>query len=403
MSCGLFRDASVGRLLRTPCLCRAKQPASRRTARHSGLNPQQQASRNLPRFWPEVSSLDRPSLQRRPKYGCVSSDHLRRLGRPACAGSEIYLWCCQGSASARRFCSFGRTWSSHPACPSRRSRCRRALHAQGCRSTSARMSKISGERLMQLGMIGLGRMGANIVRRLMSKGHRCVVFDTDAKAREALANEGAIAAGSLAEVVKALSEKPRAVWIMLPAGRITEETVERLGALLERDDIIIDGGNTFYKDDIRRARTLFTKGIRYLDCGTSGGVWGVERGYCMMIGGPDAAFDHCSILVPRRWRRIRSWMNSPVTCRIPARGGGRSRLQSRRRLPPMCSRRHCLPVSVRASSTRSQKRCCRRCASVSAAMPREASPVIPNQSPKTCRAALRVVTRPSSVQLCHVR
>src|SRR5262249_10850994 len=106
---------------------------------------------------------------------------------------------------------------------------------------------------------------------------RGAVFDTDAKAREALANEGAIAAGSLAEVVKALSEKPRAVWIMLPAGRITEETVERLGALLERDDIIIDGGNTFYKDDIRRARTLFTKGIRYLDCGTSGGVWGVER------------------------------------------------------------------------------------------------------------------------------
>jgi 6-phosphogluconate dehydrogenase len=154
------------------------------------------------------------------------------------------------------------------------------------------MSKISGERLMQLGMIGLGRMGANIVRRLMSKGHHCVVFDTNAKVREALAKEGATAAGSLAEVVKALSEKPRAVWVMLPAGRITEETVERLGALLEPNDIIIDGGNTFYKDDIRRARTLFTKGIRYLDCGTSGGVWGVERGYCMMIGGPDAAFDH---------------------------------------------------------------------------------------------------------------
>jgi 6-phosphogluconate dehydrogenase len=154
------------------------------------------------------------------------------------------------------------------------------------------MSKISGERLMQLGMIGLGRMGANIVRRLMSKGHHCVDFDTNTKVREALAKEGATAAGSLAEVVKALSEKPRAVWVMLPAGRITEETVERLGALLEPNDIIIDGGNTFYKDDIRRARTLFTKGIRYLDCGTSGGVWGVERGYCMMIGGPDAAFDH---------------------------------------------------------------------------------------------------------------
>ena len=109
---------------------------------------------------------------------------------------------------------------------------------------------------MQLGMIGLGRMGANIVRRLMSKGHHCVVFDTNAKVREALAKEGATAAGSLTEVVKALSEKPRAVWVMLPPVEITEETVERLGALLEPGDIIIDGGNTFYKDDIRRAEQL---------------------------------------------------------------------------------------------------------------------------------------------------
>jgi 6-phosphogluconate dehydrogenase len=145
---------------------------------------------------------------------------------------------------------------------------------------------------MQLGMIGLGRMGANIVRRLMSKKHHCVVFDTNAKAREALAKEGATAAGSLAEVVKALSEKPRAVWVMLPAGQNTEDTVERLGALLESDDIIIDGGNTFYKDDIRRARSLAAKRIHYVDCGTSGGIWGVERGYCMMIGGPKAAVDH---------------------------------------------------------------------------------------------------------------
>jgi 6-phosphogluconate dehydrogenase len=145
---------------------------------------------------------------------------------------------------------------------------------------------------MQLGMIGLGRMGANIVRRLMSNKHHCVVFDTNVKAREALSKEGATAAGSLAELVKALSERPRAVWVMLPAGRITEETVERLGALLEPDDIIIDGGNTFYKDDIRRAQTLRAKSIHYVDCGTSGGVWGVERGYCLMIGGPKAAVDH---------------------------------------------------------------------------------------------------------------
>jgi 6-phosphogluconate dehydrogenase len=143
---------------------------------------------------------------------------------------------------------------------------------------------------MQLGMIGLGRMGGNIVRRLMKAGHQCVVFDTNAKPREALAKEGASAAGSLAEMVKALG-KPRALWVMLPAGQITEETIERLSGLLERNDIIIDGGNSFYKDDIRRAKKLADKGIRYVDCGTSGGVWGIDRGYCMMIGGPKDAVD----------------------------------------------------------------------------------------------------------------
>lgn len=144
---------------------------------------------------------------------------------------------------------------------------------------------------MQIGVVGLGRMGANISRRLMRAGHGCVVFDIDAKAREALAKDGAKAAGSLPEMVKAL-EKPRAVWVMLPAGRITEETVAQLGDLLEQDDIIIDGGNSFYKDDIRRARQLAGKRIRYVDCGTSGGVWGIDRGYCMMIGGPKATVEH---------------------------------------------------------------------------------------------------------------
>ena len=144
---------------------------------------------------------------------------------------------------------------------------------------------------MQIGVIGLGRMGGNMSRRLIKAGHHCVVFDANVKPREALAREGATAAGSLAEVVKALGEKPRAVWVMLPAGRITEETVERLGGLLEPDDIIIDGGNSFYKDDIRRAKKLAEKRIRYVDCGTSGGVWGIERGYCMMIGGQKEAVD----------------------------------------------------------------------------------------------------------------
>jgi 6-phosphogluconate dehydrogenase len=145
---------------------------------------------------------------------------------------------------------------------------------------------------MQIGIVGLGRMGGNISRRLMKAGHRCVAFDANAKTREALAKEGAVAAGSLAEMVKALGERPRAVWVMLPAGRITEETVERLGSLLEPDDIVIDGGNSYYKDDIRRAKKLAEKRIRYVDCGTSGGVWGIERGYCMMIGGPKEAVDH---------------------------------------------------------------------------------------------------------------
>jgi len=144
---------------------------------------------------------------------------------------------------------------------------------------------------MQIGVIGLGHMGGNISRRLMKAGHQCVVFDANATPREELAKEGATAVGSLEMVVKALGEKPRAVWVMLPAGRITEETVERLGGLLEADDIVVDGGNSYYKDDIRRAKKLAEKRIRYVDCGTSGGVWGIERGYCMMIGGSKEAAD----------------------------------------------------------------------------------------------------------------
>ena len=145
---------------------------------------------------------------------------------------------------------------------------------------------------MQIGVIGLGRMGSNIARRVMKAGHRTVVFDLDARARAGLARDGAAAAASLEAVVAALDEKPRVVWIMLPAGKITEDTVAQFGALLSPGDIIIDGGNTFYKDDIRRAKSLAEKGIVYIDCGTSGGVWGLDRGYCLMIGGPKAAVAH---------------------------------------------------------------------------------------------------------------
>lgn len=145
---------------------------------------------------------------------------------------------------------------------------------------------------MQIGVIGLGRMGGNICRRLMKAGHHCVVYDTNVKSRETLAQEGALAATSLMDMAKALEERPRAVWVMLPAGRITEETIEQLGSLLAPDDIIIDGGNSLYKDDIRRAKKLAEKHILYVDSGTSGGVWGIDRGYCMMIGGPKEAVDY---------------------------------------------------------------------------------------------------------------
>jgi 6-phosphogluconate dehydrogenase len=136
---------------------------------------------------------------------------------------------------------------------------------------------------MQLGMVGLGRMGANMVRRLMQAGHRCTVFDMFPKAVEVLAKEGATGASSLADFVKKL-EKPRAIWLMVPAA-VVDQTIADFLPLLEADDTLIDGGNSYYVDDIRRANELCSKGVHYVDVGTSGGVWGLERGYCMMIGG----------------------------------------------------------------------------------------------------------------------
>ena len=144
---------------------------------------------------------------------------------------------------------------------------------------------------MQLGMIGLGRMGGNIVRRLLRAGHACVVYDANPKSVAELAALGATPATSLEDLVAKLDQRPRAAWVMLPAGEITEATVATLGGLLAPMDILIDGGNSNFKDDVRRARELATKGIRYMDVGTSGGVWGLERGYCLMIGGARAAFE----------------------------------------------------------------------------------------------------------------
>jgi 6-phosphogluconate dehydrogenase len=142
---------------------------------------------------------------------------------------------------------------------------------------------------MQLGMIGLGRMGANLVRRLMRDGHRCVAYDVNADAVKGLAGEGATGADSLADFVAKL-DRPRNIWIMVPAG-IVEQTLTQLRPLLQHDDVIIDGGNSYYRDDIVRAKELKAYGIHYVDCGTSGGVWGLDRGYCLMIGGEDAVVE----------------------------------------------------------------------------------------------------------------
>jgi 6-phosphogluconate dehydrogenase len=143
---------------------------------------------------------------------------------------------------------------------------------------------------MQLGMIGLGRMGANIVRRLMRDGHECVVYDVNEDAIKELESDGATGARSLEELVGKLTP-PRAVWLMVPAGKITEDNVQELAKILDSGDTMIDGGNSYYRDDIRRSEQVAKQGVEYLDCGTSGGVWGLERGYCLMVGGDRDAFD----------------------------------------------------------------------------------------------------------------
>ena len=162
---------------------------------------------------------------------------------------------------------------------------------------------------MQLGMIGLGRMGANMVRRLMRGSHECVVWDVNPANVKQLADEGAMGAQSLDDFISKLSQ-PRAVWIMVPAGNATEKTVIDLAARMAAEDIIIDGGNSYFKDDARRSRALHDKGINYVDVGTSGGVWGLERGYCMMIGGPEETVHHLDpifkTLAPGRGNIVRT-------------------------------------------------------------------------------------------------
>jgi 6-phosphogluconate dehydrogenase len=144
---------------------------------------------------------------------------------------------------------------------------------------------------MQIGMIGLGRMGANLVRRLMRDGHTCVVYDVDTDAVASLTSDGAAAATSVSDLIEQLAA-PRAVWVMVPAGDITGKTIEELATHMATGDMIIDGGNSYYRDDMRRAGELSERGINLVDCGTSGGVWGIERGYCLMIGGDTDVVEH---------------------------------------------------------------------------------------------------------------
>ena len=139
---------------------------------------------------------------------------------------------------------------------------------------------------MQLGMVGLGKMGANMAQRLMHGGHECVAFDLNPQNVKKLVSEGAVGSSSLDDFIKKLST-PRAVWIMVPAGEPTEQTVNELAKRLDAGDVIIDGGNSYFKDDVRRSKTLLQKGIFYVDVGTSGGIWGIDRGYCLMLGGPE--------------------------------------------------------------------------------------------------------------------
>ena len=143
---------------------------------------------------------------------------------------------------------------------------------------------------MELGMVGLGRMGANMVKRLLNNGHSCVVFDRSPQAVQDLVKAKAVGATSLQDLVAKMA-KPRAIWLMIPAG-VVDDTIAEIAPHLESGDILIDGGNSYYIDDIRRSQELAPKGIQYIDVGTSGGVWGLERGYCLMIGGPTAAVEH---------------------------------------------------------------------------------------------------------------
>ena len=181
--------------------------------------------------------------------------------------------------------------------------------------------------MAQLGMVGLGRMGANLVRRLMRDGHECVVCDHTPDHVKDLADEGAVGTDSLADLASKLTP-PRAVWAMVPAGEITEEVVHQIADVLDKGDAIIDGGNSYYRDDIRRSTEFAERGIDYIDCGTSGGVFGLDRGFCLMIGGPDGAVERLDPIFKTIAPGVDSAERTPGRAAIPS--TGRERLPALR-------------------------------------------------------------------------
>ena len=176
---------------------------------------------------------------------------------------------------------------------------------------------------MQIGMVGLGRMGGNMVRRLLRGKHECVVWNRDFEKSEELQKVGAHAARTIEDLVKAL-RKPRVVWVMLPSGDVTEQMVQKLSSLCEKGDVVVDGGNSYFKDDVRRAKVLAERGIHYVDVGTSGGVWGLERGYCMMIGGPAATVQRLDPIFKTLAPGIGNIERTPGRAQLAERVGGTS-------------------------------------------------------------------------------
>ena len=207
------------------------------------------------------------------------------------------------------------------------------------------------ENPMQVGMVGLGRMGANLIRRLMRDGHQCVGYALSESTVKQLASEGAVGATSLADLVAKL-DKPRVVWLMLPAGAV-QSTLDQLIALLDPDDVVIDGGNSYYRDDIARAKQLAAHQIHYLDCGTSGGVWGLERGYCLMIGGEEEAVTRLDPIFKSIAPGQGSAEPTPSRTRTAPPSSSRSSSPTRTRRPKSSTvRRRCTSTTAASTCTR---------------------------------------------------